>query len=119
VQCCIRTELDRNQCSFFDGHVHLPSPGINFVWEWQPFTTDVPAALHYLRRCGVERIVVNTVRGETAKTAAEMVAGNAEIAELADKAIGGDVLGVPGSGSFGHGSGIFEGSILRNFDFSL
>jgi hypothetical protein len=40
----------------FDCHVHLPSPGLKMTWEWQPFTPDLPAAVRYLRRCGVDRV---------------------------------------------------------------
>jgi hypothetical protein len=62
----------------FDCHVHLPSPGLDRVWEWQPFTEDVLAAVKYLRRCGVDRAIANSMRGELAKTSEEMVAGNDE-----------------------------------------
>jgi len=67
----------------FDCHVHLPSPGLNYTWEWAPFTPDIPSALEYLRRCGVHRILANSVRGEIAQTIQEMVNGNNEIAQAA------------------------------------
>lgn len=67
----------------FDCHVHLPSPGLGVTLEWQPFTPDVPAAIRYLERCGIDRIVANTARGLLAKTSQEMIAGNDEIAQLA------------------------------------
>jgi predicted TIM-barrel fold metal-dependent hydrolase len=66
-----------------DCHVHLPSPGLELTWEWEPFTPDVEAALQYLRACGVGRVVANSVRGEVAQSAAEMVAANDETAEIA------------------------------------
>jgi hypothetical protein len=68
-----------------DCHVHLPSPGLGLTLEWQPFTPDVPAAIAYLERCSIDRIVANTARGLLAKTSHEVAAGNDEIAQLAKK----------------------------------
>jgi uncharacterized protein len=62
----------------FDCHVHLPSPGTGTTWEWQPCTPDTAAAARYLRRCGIERALANSMRGEVARTPEEMVAGNDE-----------------------------------------
>jgi predicted TIM-barrel fold metal-dependent hydrolase len=62
----------------FDCHVHLPSPGAGTTWEWQPCTPDTAAAVRYLRRCGVDRALANSMRGEVARTPEEMVAGNDE-----------------------------------------
>jgi predicted TIM-barrel fold metal-dependent hydrolase len=67
----------------FDCHVHLPSPGLDRSWEWQPFTPDVEAAVRYLKRCGVDRAIANSMRGEVATTPEEMVAGNDEAAQAA------------------------------------
>jgi predicted TIM-barrel fold metal-dependent hydrolase len=67
----------------FDCHVHLPSPGLGRTWEWQPFTPDLSAAAAYLRRCGVDRAVASSMRGELATSPAEMVAGNDESAAAA------------------------------------
>jgi predicted TIM-barrel fold metal-dependent hydrolase len=69
----------------FDCHVHLPSPGLGRAWEWQPFTPDVGAAAAYLRRCGVDRAIANSMRGELAKTPEEVRAGNDEMAEIAGR----------------------------------
>jgi predicted TIM-barrel fold metal-dependent hydrolase len=69
----------------FDCHVHLPSPGLEKSWEWQPFTPDVAAAVEYLRRCGVDRAIANSMRGELAKTPDEMIAGNDEAAQAAQR----------------------------------
>jgi len=68
-----------------DCHVHLPSPGLGKTWEWQPFTPDLGAAARYLRRCGVDRAIANSMRGELAKTPEEMVQGNDEAAEAAEQ----------------------------------
>jgi predicted TIM-barrel fold metal-dependent hydrolase len=69
--------------TIFDCHVHLPSPGLGYTWEWEPFTLDVPSAINYLKKCGVDRVLANSVRGEIATSAAEMIAGNDEIAQIA------------------------------------
>ncbi|MBN1459404.1 MAG: amidohydrolase family protein, partial [Armatimonadetes bacterium] len=66
-----------------DCHVHLPSPGLHRTWEWQPFTPDLPAAVSYLRRCGVDRAVANSMRGEVARTPEDMRLANDESAEAA------------------------------------
>jgi uncharacterized protein len=62
----------------FDCHVHLPSPGRGITWEWYPCTPDTAAAVSYLRRCGADRAIANSMRGEVAKTPEEMRAGNDE-----------------------------------------
>ena len=67
----------------FDCHVHLPSPGLGRVWEWAECTPNVASAIQYLRRCDINRVLANTVRGELAATPAEMVAANDEIAQIA------------------------------------
>lgn len=67
----------------FDCHVHLPSPGLKYTWEWDSFTSDVDTAIDYLQRCGVDKIVANSVRGELATSVDEMVAANNEIVEAA------------------------------------
>lgn len=67
----------------FDCHVHLPSPGLRETWEWEPFTPDIPSALAYLHRCGVDKIIANSMRGEIAHSIQEMIEGNNEIAQAA------------------------------------
>jgi len=66
-----------------DCHVHLPSPGLDRAWEWAPFTPDTAAAIRYLKRCGVDRAIANSMRGEVAKTVEEMRAGNDEVLQAA------------------------------------
>ena len=65
----------------FDCHVHLPSPGLDRVWEWAECTPNTPAAVRYLKRCGVDRCIANSMRGELARTPEEMIAGNSEVAQ--------------------------------------
>ena len=79
----LRASPEGHQMFIFDCHVHLPSPGLHYTWEWQPNTPDIPSAIRYLKRCGVGRILANSVRGEIAQTIEEMVAGNDEIAQAA------------------------------------
>jgi uncharacterized protein len=64
-----------------DCHVHLPSPGLNRALEWEPFTADTEAAIAYLRRCGVDGIVANSMRALLATTPEEVVAGNDELVQ--------------------------------------
>jgi predicted TIM-barrel fold metal-dependent hydrolase len=66
-----------------DCHVHLPSAGLDRAWEWAPCTPDLAAAVRYLRKCGVERAIANSMRGELAKTPEEMRAGNDEAVQAA------------------------------------
>jgi uncharacterized protein len=67
----------------FDCHVHFPSTGLGLTWEWAACTPDAPAAVAYLKRCGVDGIVANSVRAQLARTAEEVAAGNDEMAEAA------------------------------------
>lgn len=67
----------------FDCHVHLPSPGLDYTWEWDHYTSTVDEAITYLNICKVEKIVANSVRGELATSVDEMVAANDEIATIA------------------------------------
>ena len=71
--------------TIFDCHVHLPSPGLDATWEWDSFTPNVDEAIDYLRRCGIGRIVANSVRGELATSEDEMVAANTEIVKIAQE----------------------------------
>ncbi len=65
----------------FDCHVHLPSPGLKRTLEWEPCTTDIGAAMVYLRRCGVDGIVASSTRSLLAQTPEEVQAGNDELAQ--------------------------------------
>lgn len=67
----------------FDCHVHWPSPGLAYTWEWEPCTPGEAAAVEYLRRCGVAAAVANSVRAQLAESAGEVAAGNDEVAQAA------------------------------------
>jgi len=69
----------------YDCHVHLPSPRSGVTLEWQPHTPDVPSAIRYLRRCGIDHILASTALGLEAKTHQDMIAGNDEIASIASE----------------------------------
>lgn len=66
-----------------DCHVHWPSPYLHFVEEWAPCTPDVPAAVAYLRRCGIDAVVASSARALEAQNATEVTAGNDEVAQAA------------------------------------
>jgi predicted TIM-barrel fold metal-dependent hydrolase len=68
-----------------DCHVHLPSPGLEETWEWYPCTPDVPAAVRYLKHCGMDRALANSMRGEMARTPEEMRAANDEAMQAAQQ----------------------------------
>ena len=59
----IRIHAEGLAMLIFDCHVHLPSPGLGLAWEWQPHTPDLPAAVAYLRKCGVDLVLANSIRG--------------------------------------------------------
>ena len=68
----------------FDAHLHCPSAD-GQVWQWHRVTRDFDDFVVYLARTGVERGVINDVRSQDAKDAAGFIAGNREVARLAEK----------------------------------
>ena len=68
----------------FDAHLHCPSESGN-VWQWYPVTRSFEEFVHYLDRAGVQRGIINSVRCQEAKTAAEFIAGNREVARYVEK----------------------------------
>jgi predicted TIM-barrel fold metal-dependent hydrolase len=68
----------------FDAHLHCPSESGN-VWQWYPVTKTFEEFVHYLDRTGVQRGIINSVRCQEAKTPAEFIAGNREVARYAEK----------------------------------
>lgn len=71
----------------FDAHLHCPSESGN-VWQWHPVTKTFEEFTRYLDRCGVERGIINNVRSQLAKTPAEFIAGNREVARYVEKTRG-------------------------------
>jgi predicted TIM-barrel fold metal-dependent hydrolase len=68
----------------FDAHLHCPSESGN-VWQWYPVTKTFAEFVRYLDRTGVQRGIINSVRCQEAKTAAEFIAGNREVARYVEK----------------------------------
>ena len=68
----------------FDAHLHCPSESGN-VWQWYPVTKTFEEFARYLDRTGVQRGIINSVRCQEAKTPAEFIAGNREVAHYAEK----------------------------------
>jgi predicted TIM-barrel fold metal-dependent hydrolase len=68
----------------FDAHLHCPSESGN-VWQWHPVTRTFKEFVGYLDRTGVERGIINSVRCQEAKTPAEFIAGNREVARYVEK----------------------------------
>ena len=68
----------------FDAHLHCPSESGN-VWQWHTVTKTFEEFVHYLDRTGVQRGIINSVRCQEAKTPAEFIAGNREVARYVEK----------------------------------
>jgi predicted TIM-barrel fold metal-dependent hydrolase len=68
----------------FDAHLHCPSESGN-VWQWHPVTKSFEEFVQYLDRTGVQRGIINSVRCQEAKTAAEFIEGNREVARYVEK----------------------------------
>jgi len=68
----------------FDAHLHCPSESGN-VWQWYPVTRTFEEFVGYLDRTGVHRGIINSVRCQEAKTPAEFIAGNREVARYVEK----------------------------------
>ena len=68
----------------FDAHLHCPTES-GHVWQWHPVTKTFEEFVSYLDRTGVQRGIINSVRCQEAKTAAEIIAGNREVARYVEK----------------------------------
>jgi predicted TIM-barrel fold metal-dependent hydrolase len=68
----------------FDAHLHCPSESGN-VWQWYPVTKTFEEFVKYLDSTGVQRGIINSVRCQEAKTPAEFIAGNREVARYVEK----------------------------------
>ncbi|MBZ5596150.1 MAG: amidohydrolase family protein [Acidobacteriia bacterium] len=76
----------RNEARYaaFDAHLHCPSAS-GQVWQWHPVTRTFEEFVSYLDRTGVQRGIINSVRCQEAKTPAEFIAGNREVARYVEK----------------------------------
>jgi predicted TIM-barrel fold metal-dependent hydrolase len=68
----------------FDAHLHCPSESGN-VWQWYPVTRTFEEFVRYLDSTGVQRGIINSVCCQEAKTPAEFIAGNREVARYVEK----------------------------------
>jgi len=68
----------------FDAHLHCPTES-GKVWQWHPVTRTFEEFVSYLDRSGVERGIINSMRCQEAKTPAEFIAGNREVARYVEK----------------------------------
>ncbi len=68
----------------FDAHLHCPSENGN-VWQWYPVTKTFEEFVKYLDSTGVQRGIINSVRCQEAKTPADFIAGNREVARYVEK----------------------------------
>jgi predicted TIM-barrel fold metal-dependent hydrolase len=68
----------------FDAHLHCPGES-GHVWQWHPVTKTFEEFVGYLDRTGVQRGIINSVRCQEAKTAAEFIAGNREVARYVER----------------------------------
>jgi predicted TIM-barrel fold metal-dependent hydrolase len=68
----------------FDAHLHCPSAQGD-VWQWHKVTRTFEEFVAYLDRTGVQRGIINSVRCQEAKTPAEFIAGNREVARYVEK----------------------------------
>jgi uncharacterized protein len=79
-----RETKPRDPALIFDAHLHCPSESGN-VWQWYPVTRTFEEFARYLDRAGVQRGIINSVRCQEAKTPAEFIAGNREVARYVEK----------------------------------
>ncbi|HXH51784.1 MAG TPA: amidohydrolase family protein [Terriglobia bacterium] len=68
----------------FDAHLHCPSED-GAVWQWYPVTKSFEEFVSYLDRSGVERGIINSVRCQLAKSPAEFIKGNREVARYVER----------------------------------
>jgi len=68
----------------FDAHLHCPSE-TGQVWQWHPVTRTMDEFVRHLDRTGVRRGIINNVRCQLAKTPADFIAGNREVARYVEK----------------------------------
>ena len=68
----------------FDAHLHCPSEAGD-VWQWYPVTRSFEEFANYLERAQVQRGIINSIRSQLAKSPAEFIAGNREVARYVER----------------------------------
>jgi predicted TIM-barrel fold metal-dependent hydrolase len=76
---------DAEPWQVFDAHLHCPSDQSRQVWQWYPVTKTFAEFANYLTRTGVQRGIINSVQSQLAKSPAEFIAGNREVARYVDQ----------------------------------
>jgi len=71
----------------FDAHLHCPSDAGD-VWQLHPVTRTFKEFEAYLDRTGVQRGIINSVRCQMAKTAADFIEGNREVVRHVEESKG-------------------------------
>ena len=71
----------------FDAHLHCPAES-GELWQWHKVTRNFEEFAAYLDRTGVDRGIMNSQRSQGRGTAADMVAGNREVARFVEKSRG-------------------------------
>lgn len=81
------TASDQGPARVFDAHLHCPAKN-GEVWQWHKVTHNWDDFVGYLDRAGVKRGIINSVRCQLAKTPADFIGGNREVADFADRSKG-------------------------------
>jgi len=68
----------------FDAHLHCPSES-GQVWQWHTVTRTMEEFVRHLDRTGVRRGIINNVRCQLAKSPADFITGNREVARYVEK----------------------------------
>lgn len=71
----------------FDAHLHCPAES-GELWQWHKVTRNFDEFVAYLDKTGVDRGIMNSQRSQGRGTAADMVAGNREVARFVEKSRG-------------------------------
>jgi len=68
----------------FDAHLHCPSEAGD-VWQWYPVTKTFDEFARYLDQTGVNKGIINNVRCQLAKSPADFISGNREVARFVER----------------------------------
>lgn len=77
------SEAKTSETFVFDAHLHCPSEN-GKIWQWHPVTKTFKEFAGYLEKTGVSRGIINSVRSQLAKTPAEFIEGNREVARYVE-----------------------------------
>jgi predicted TIM-barrel fold metal-dependent hydrolase len=88
------TPTTQNDYRIFDSHLHCPSDEVGDrvvsdrplgLWQLYPVTRTFAEFAAYLQRTGVQRGIINSVRSQEAKSPADFIAGNREVARYVER----------------------------------